>query len=207
MKKTKPSLVRQSGGSRSNLGGLDSERMEKQAVQAAVQQKAQQQTGSTAGSQSRQLKQSRAQAEQSKTKTHSPRAVGSLKQELIARPVEDMKDAFTSFFDINVLLNIDQESDSPAEQAKKREIHRRLRQLTQAEQEEAQKQFRLRMKQKQAEEKEKELKKQQSKEQEKKPLTPPSGKVNRKGLFLTGQSNKKKAQNRLQQQRRTIGTV
>jgi hypothetical protein len=197
-------VVRQSGGMRQSFGDFDSERMEGQAVQSAVSQKKAQQKGSSVPT--NKTGQS-AQQQQGQAQPPKPREVGSLWEELFVRPLSDIKDGLKSFFDLNSLMGINPEQDTPEEIAKKREMHRRYQQLTEAEQQEAKKKYELRMKQKQEEEKQKELKRQQIEEQKKASIAPPSGKNDKPGLFVGGKSGKARAQNRLQQQMKTMGTV
>lgn len=203
MKKGQSSVVRQSGGTRTSFGDFDSERLEDQALQSAVSQKgAQQKTGSVPTN-----KTSQSNQQQTQTQQKPPREVGSLWEELFVRPLTDIKDAFKSFFDLNNLFGINTEQDTPEEIAKKKEMHRRYQQLTEAEQQEAKKQYEKRLKQKQEEEKQKEIKRQQIEEQKKAAIAPPAGKSNKPGLFVGGKSGKARAQNRLQQQMKTMGTV
>ena len=204
MPKGSSSVVRQSGGTRQSFGDFDSERMEDQAIQSAVQHKsAQQKVGSVP---TNKIGQS-AQQQQGSAQPPKPREVGSLWEELFTRPASDIKDGLKSLFDLNSLLGINQEQDTPEEIAKKRAMIKRYQQLTDEEQQEAKKKYQLRMHQKQEEEKQKELKRQQIEEQKKAMIAPPAGKDDKPGLFVDGKSSKARAQNRLQQQMKTMGTV
>lgn len=206
MPKGPSSTANQANRMRQSFGNFDSESLEGQAAQSAFQQKtAQQKGGNTAVNQTNQSAQS-TQQQPVQARPQKPREVGSLSEELVTRPLHDIKEAMTSFFDLNSLLNISYE-DSPEEQAKKREMIRRYQQLTDAEKEEAKKKYELRMRKKQEEEKQKEIQRKQIEEQKKATIVTPSGKSDKPGLFVAGQSNKAKSQNKLQQQMKTMGTV
>ncbi len=203
MKKGAGAVTRQSGGMRQSFGGMssfDGERMEQQAIQGATQQKAvQQQSGSTGTSSSDQHNSSQAN-------THTPpREMGSLTDELVKRPAKDVAQELKGFFDLNSLLEINQE-DTPEEQAKKRQLHQRFQQLTQSEQKVAQEKYERELQKKQQEER---LKQQEEEEQRQKDATvmPEVGKVSRRGTALMGGSQKKKAAARMAHDRQRIGKV
>ena len=207
MKKGSTGVARKSGGMRPSFGGFDSERMEDQAVASAVSQKAlQQQSSNAPAKQSGQAGNQLAQQASQQAPAKPAREVGDFADELIKRPVKDVAVELGKFFDLNALLGINQEADTPEVKAKKKQLHQRYQQLTQAEQKVAQEKYQKELKKKQEEEKQKQLKKQQAEEEKKAEIAPPMGKMDKPGLFITGKSKKSKAQNRLQQQMKTIGT-
>ncbi len=211
MKKGPAPVARQSGGMRSvGLSGeIDSERLEQQAVQGAVANKAQQQQSSLAPSKpsAQSGGKSPQQQKQPQIQQPAPREVGTLKQELINRPLKDAVQEIKTFFDINRILGINKESDSPEEIARKKKLHQRWQNLTAAEQKVAQEKFERELKKKQEEEQQQQLKKQKQEEEQQQSIAPPSSVSKKPGLFVAGKSGKKKAQNRLQQQMKTMGTM
>lgn len=208
-------VTRASGGMRQNFGfkNIDSEHMEQQAMQGAVTQKAlQQQSSNTPIKQSAQSKnkkpqqstQSQAQKPQSLI---PPREVGSLKQELITRPAKDIIKELRKFFDINLLLGIDPINDTPEKQAKKKQLHARYQQLTEAEQKVARERYQQQLQQQQEEEKQQQVKKKKAQQQQQASIAPPSSVSKKPGLIGFGKGSKGKAMGRLQQQLKTIGVV
>lgn len=131
-----------------------------------------------------------------------PREVGSFTDELLKRPAADIFEGLKSFFDLNALLGINPATDTPEEQAKKRQIHQRYQQLTQDEQQEAQRQYQEEMERKQKEEQEAEEKRRR-KAQESQTIEAPSGQ--KKGPDAGGGSKKQKAQTKLQNDRKQLG--
>ncbi len=208
MKKGPAPVARRTGGMRSvGLSGeLDSERLEQQAMQGAAQAKSQQQQGALAsGNNSGQSTQSN--STQKKTQPRKPRQVSSFKQELAVRPAQDIKREIKSVFDLNSILGINQEADTPEEIARKKKLHQRWQQLTQAEQKVARDKYQKELKKKQEEEKRRQIENQKQEEAKQKTIAPPASVSKRPGLFVGGKTGKKKAQNRLQQQRKTMGTM
>jgi hypothetical protein len=131
-----------------------------------------------------------------------PREVSGFTDELIKRPVADIAEGLKSFFDLNALLGINTATDTPEDQAKKRQIHQRYQQLTQDEQQEAQRQYQEEMERKQKEEQEAEEKRRR-KAQESQTIVAPSGQ--KKGPDAGGGSKKQKAQTKLQNDRKQLG--
>lgn len=200
-------VTRQSGGMRQSFGGmsgLDSEKMEQQAMGGAMQQKtAQQQAGATP-TQSAQAQSSLAQ--QQGQPPPPPRELSSISEELLKRPVKDVWGGLRSLFDLNTLLEINP-GDTPEEQARKKQLHQRFQQLTEAEQQEAKKRYQQELQRKQAAEKEKQEKEQQRQQQAQAGALPSVGKTSKRGTALMGGSQKKKAAARLAHDRQTIGKV
>ena len=184
-------VTRQSGGMRSAMGsfGMDSERMEQQAMQGATQQKAIQQQAGNTGTKPN------PQQNQSQTQPAPPREVGSFTDELIKRPVKDVAKEISKFFDLNDLLGIKRD-DTPEEKARKNKTHQRYQQLTKEEQRVAQEKY------------QKSLQKKQQEEQQAQARTLPSvGKTSKRGTALMGGSQKKQAAARLEDSRKTIGKL
>jgi len=197
-------VTRASGGMRQNFGSknIDSEHMEQQAMQGAVQQKALQQQSSNTPT--KQPAQSQTQKPQLPT---PPREVGSLKQELITRPAKDIKKELFKFVDINLLLNIDPTNDTPEKQAKKKQLHARYQQLTEAEQKVAREKYQKTLQEKQEEEEQQQAKKEKAKQQKQASIAPPSSVSKRPGLIGVGKGSKGKTMGRLKQQLKTMGIV
>jgi hypothetical protein len=132
--------IRPGGGFRQSFGsGLSDEYEESGTTAAAVTQKQVAQQASVLG-QTGAAKQQTPTDNQSKEVTSEfakyqsqPRNVVNLKEELIVRPIKDIATTFKSFFDLNLLLNINQK-DSPDKQAKKKKIASNWQQLTAEEQ-------------------------------------------------------------------------
>ncbi|MBD3250796.1 MAG: hypothetical protein GF381_04505 [Candidatus Pacebacteria bacterium] len=135
-----------------------------------------------------------------------PRSVGSLKQELVSRPIQDAKGELVEFFNVNKLLGIDNQ-DAPEEQARKKKMHQRWKQLTEAEQKVAQQKYQQKLKQKQEEERQKQIQKQREQEQKSQQIAPPSSP--QKGPSLLGKGQKKSGKNlamgQLQRSRQSMG--
>ena len=73
-----------------------------------------------------------------------------LKDELVERPLQDIKKGLSNLFDLSVLFKVNTE-DSPEEQAKKKSLHQRFQKLTEEQQQVAQKQYQEEMQQKKLE--------------------------------------------------------
>lgn len=208
MKKGPAPVARRSGGMRSvGLSGeVDSERLEQQAMQGAVQSKSQQQQSSLAsGINPGQTNQPG--SSQKKPQQRQPRQVSSFKQELVERPAQDIVQGIKDMFDLNAILGINQEADTSEEIAKKKKLHQRWQQLTEAEQKVAREKYQKELQKKQEEEKQRQMEKQRQEQAKQDTIAPPSSVSKKPGLFVGGKSGKKKAQNRLQQQRKTMGTM
>jgi hypothetical protein len=187
---------------RSMMGGSDlyGDREVSQAVTGAVQHKAlTQQQGSTPTN----TKPSQ-QTGGAQRALISPREVSSFSEELIKRPLHDLGKELKLFVDLNELLGIAQ-GDTPEEQVKKKQLHQRYQQLTQAEQQVAKQKYQEKLQRRQEEEKAKEQKRQE--EQAKPSLPPPTGKKNLQGMFGMVGSQKKQAAQRLAFDRQRIGKL
>ncbi len=132
--------------------------------------------------------------------SQKPREVSSLKDELIYRPLADIKKGLTSIFDLNALLGINTE-DTPEEQAKKKQIHQRFQKLTEEQQQVVQKKYQEQMQQKKLEQEEEERKKQEEEAASQQSIIAPASP--KKGPIgpASGQSRKQRTQSLLQQSR------
>lgn len=188
---------RPSGGFSPGMGNFG-EHLDEAAMQSAAQQQAmQQQAGATPTAPA---------ATQAGAQPATPREVGSLQEELVKRPAQDIVAGLKSHFDINHLLGITPQ-DTPEQQAKKQEFHSRYQSLNQEQQQVAQKKFQEEMAKKKQEEEEKELQKQQQAQAEQQAVAPPSSP--KKGPIgpASGQSKKQSTVDRLTQQRQTLGNA
>lgn len=129
-----------------------------------------------------------------------PREVGNLGDELIKRPLADIKKGLASFFDLNALLGINP-GDTPEEQAHKKSMHQRFQKLTEEQQQVAQKKYQAEMQKKKMEQEEAEQKRQEEEAKQSQPIAAPSS--TKKGPVgpASGQSKKQKTQSMLEQSR------
>ncbi len=206
---------RRDGGFSATLGSPD-QHQDDAAMKAAVKQKQLQQQLSSnkkssgkGGSQpvaqaSRQEK--AAQLDQNLPQAESGREVRSLKEELVKRPVKDVKKGLASLVDLNDLLSIET-GDTPEEKAKKKQIHQRYQKLTEEQQTVAKKQYQEKLQKRKQEQEEEQRKKEAEQAQQQQAMAPPSSP--QKGPIgpASGMSRKKKAQTNLQQQRQGLGSV
>lgn len=200
------------GGFSQGMGGLN-EHMDESAMQAASQQKAlgQQQaatpTQSGAANASNPLQNliggqpDAAGAVQPR----QPREIGTLTQELVKRPVQDViRELTTNFFNVNTLLGI-KSADSPEDQAKKKQLHQRWQKLDKERQQVAQKRFQQEMQKKKQAEEETEAKKRQEEQRKAQSIQMPSSP--KKGPVGPSGSKKQRAVTQLEQDRKGIGKV
>lgn len=131
-----------------------------------------------------------------------PRPVGTLAEELVARPVQDVIAGIKSLFDINALLGINPQTDSPEDQARKQKMHQRWQQLDQEQQQVAQQKYQQEMQKKQAEEEEKQRRQQEAAAANQTIQAPSSPK---KGPEGPGGSKKQKAVTKLENDRKQLG--
>ncbi len=182
---------RPGGGFNQGMGAFNEE-MDQQSMQTALQQKALTQQQSVTPTQAAAASQGPAQ----------PREVGTLTEELLQRPAKDVAEGLVSFFDLHKLLNINPETDTPEEQAQKRQMHQRYQEMTEAEKAEAQKNAKMAMEQKQHDLQVEEQKKQAEAQQDKQ-LNIPTGKKD--GPVGPGQkSHKQDMVAKLQHDRKTL---
>ena len=128
------------------------------------------------------------------------REVGDLSEELVKRPLVDIKKGLASIFDLNALFGVNTE-DTPEEQAKKKSMHQRFQKLTEEQQQVAQKKYQEEMQQKKMEQEEEEKKRQEEEAKQQDVIVAPAS--TKKGPIgpVSGQSKKQKSQNMLQQSR------
>lgn len=187
------------GGFNPGMGDLN-EHLDENAMQAAVQQKALAQQGTTTS----QSSSSNQKAAGSQTGIPAqPREVGSLAEELLERPAQDVRQQLVDLFDINRILGISLEQDDPGTQARKKQLHSRWQQLNQEQQQYAQQKYKEEMEKKKQEEQEKQAREQQAKQAEQQQLAVPSSP--QKGPVGPGGSKKSRAVQKLQQDRQTLG--
>ncbi len=200
------------GGFNSNLGGF-SEHLDENAMQSAMQQKqlSQQQTSTQQGTgkagtnplldKTNALDQ---KPSQGTFQPAQPREVGSIKDELLSRPVKDVVKGLASLFDIGALLGIKVE-DTPEDQAKKQQLHQRWQKLDQEQQQVAQQKYQAKMQAEkhQREEEEQRQQAEQARAQERivMPSSPKKGPVGPAG------SKRKRTEDMMEHQRKTLGNA
>lgn len=198
------SRPRPGGGFNQGFGNFSDEHLNESAMQSAMQQKQMtQQAGQVAGSPNPAAKKTNNPAP-SAIQKQQDRQIGTITEEVFKRPLADIVTSIKSIFDINALFNIDPTTDSPEEQAKKKQLHQRWQQLDQEQQRVVQEEFQRRMQKKQQEEQE-ELQKKQMEEQKKKeqvvmPSSPKKGPVGP----ASGKSNKQNMMDKMQMDRKTL---
>jgi hypothetical protein len=170
----------------------------------AISEMAQQMSsGGGAGQSTLSPQQAQALQQQAGMGDASPREVGTLKEELITRPLADITKGIRSIFSVETLLGVENTPQDPALQAKKKQTHQRFSQLTQEEQAVARERFQREMERKQKMVEEEQIRKQQAAQQ--KVITMPSSP--QKGPAGPAGSKKQKAMQQLQDDRTKIGTV
>lgn len=195
---------RTSGGFNQGLGQYNdnfSEHMDANAMQAAVQQKALAQQGTSSA-------QPATGGSALGTPTEpaapvAPREVGTIQEELINRPVQDVVEGVKSIFNVYELLGINPATEDPETQAKKQQLHQRFERLTQEDQQVVQQKYEAEMKKKQHEEQEKAARDQQEKAAAAQTIVMPSSP--QKGPIGPADAHKPKAVQRLEQDRKTLG--
>lgn len=191
-----------------------SEHLQSSAMQQAMQQKtaAQKQADPKAGQTSPAKKQQQAAAQQLQQQQESgqtqpqqqpPREVGTVKQEF-QRMGADVKTQLREFFSINTWLGIDPETEDPEEIAKRKQVHQRWQNLNKEQQAVAKKMYQEELErkkqQREEEERRKQIKEQKAKEEVPMPSSPQKGPIGP----AAGKSRKKKAMQKLQQDRQGI---
>lgn len=175
--------------------GSMNEHLNEDAVQTAMQQKALGQQQAAAPTQAHPQP-----AQHPLAPDAQPREVGSLQEELLHRPVADIGSELKAFVDPYQLLNINPETDTPEEQAQKKQLHQRFTKLEAEDEQEAKKQFNLRMQQRQQQLKEDQMKQQQQ-AQAKQTFVVPGGKKDGPVGPGGGKSKKADTMQQMQQQR------
>ena len=191
--------ARPGGGFNAGLGQCG-EHLDEDAAQMAGQQKqlAQQQT-QVAGTPNPAQKGTGQQPAQQR----QPREVGSILEETVLRPAQDIAQELVHFFDLSSILQINPKTDTPEEQAKKKQLHARYQQLTEEQQKVAKKRFQEEQQRKKQQEEEK-LRKKQLEEQQKQtfvmPASPKKGPIGP----ASGQSNKQNMVEKLNRDRQQM---
>jgi hypothetical protein len=139
---------------------------------------------------------------QPQTPQIKPREVGSIQEELIQRPVQDIFTELKGFFDVNKLLGIDSAKDDPQTQARKKQMLQRWNNLNSEQQEVAKQRYQAEMKKKQQLEQEKQQKEQQKQQQSASSIEVPSSP--KKGPVGPAGSKKQKVVQKLQNDRKTL---
>jgi hypothetical protein len=201
---------RPSGGFNQGLGQFNDnfgEHLDENAMQAAVQQKALAQQGTSSAQPAAQI--APGQPDQSALGSPEPagvptepRELGTVQEELLQRPAHDIVEGLKSFFDIYSLLEINPETDDPQTQAHKKQMLDRWQRLNQEQQQVAQEKYQFEMKKKQEEEARAQQLEQQRQAAAHQTLNVPSGP--RKGPNAQG-APKPRAVQKLEEDRKTLG--
>jgi len=190
---------RPGGGFNPGMGGSN-EHMDESAMQSAVQQKALSQQASQPNAQ--QIAQQAAQNQQQGASQAPPREIGTIGEELLVRPAQDLLKGLASIFDLNAMLGLSPaQIETPEEKAKKQQTLQRFNKLTEEDQAYARRKYQERLKQKEAEEQEKEQKRQIEAQKSQEVIVPSSTK---KGPEGPSGNKKKQAVTKLQNDRKTL---
>lgn len=179
--------------------------------ESALQQAGAQKTLSQAAADPKQAATAAAAAAQNQAQatgqdvTKPPRAVGSIKDELITRPLHDIWQEVKSFFSLNTWLGIKSDTQTPEEKQRKIATHKRWQQLNEEQQALVKQRYQEELKKKEIEEEQKQQRKQMEEQKKKEqPLILPSSP--KKGPIgpASGMSSKKRTTTLLQQQRQML---
>lgn len=194
--------ARQSGGFNAAPGGagLGGEHLDESAFQQMMQSKQAGLQGSQAGSA---LQGQTSAGTQKRGAQRAPRLVAPLKEPSYF--VQDLAKSLGSFVDINKILGVE-DTDTPDQQARKKQFHQRYQRLSQDEQAYVQKKYQQDMKEKQQQEEEKERKKQAEQEEKNQRQIESPTKPKKGPVGLTG-NRKQKAKTIVQRQRQKLGSV
>lgn len=202
---TKPAVAPRPMGGFNQGFGDSNEHLDAQAMQTAVKQQAlTQQLGSNGPTAKTPLGQSGRPPTTSPTEPNTP-AVGTLQEELVTRPIQSVAKELVAFFDINRLLDIDPVQDPPEIQARKKAIHQRWGQLTEAQQHVAEQQYQAELAKKKHDQEQIEQEKIEKERASQSTLVIPSSV--RKGPIgpAAGQSHKTSTIQAMQHERQTLG--
>ncbi len=198
---------RPSGGFNQGFGNFNDsfEHIDDQAMQSAVQQKALGQSGtsSTQSATGGSALGSKPPLSGPAAQTTAPRPMGSLTDELILRPAQDIGKGLLSLFDLNSLLGVNAEKDDPQTQAKKKQMLQRWNQLNEEDQAQVKKRYQEEMQKKQQAEQAEQAKKQQAEQAKAQQVVVPSSPKN--GPIGPSGSGRNRAVNKLEQDRKTLG--
>jgi len=198
---------RTSGGFNQGLGNFNDsfgEHLDENAMQSALQQKAQGQQA-TASAQSTTggsaLGTPDTAGNLGASAPLKPRSLGTIPEELVTRPAQDVVTGLKSIFNISEILGINPVTDDPATQAKKQQMLKRWENLDAEQREVAQQNYKIEMEKKQRAEQEKQALEQQRKQAAARQVTVPSSP--RKGAAAQG--GKPKAVQQLEDDRKMLG--
>lgn len=210
---------RQLGGFNQGLGDGFDEHLEANDMQAAVQQKALGQQATLSGQPTTggsALGTHHQAGSATGTDTHGdstgnlahaaepapPREVGTLSEELIKRPAQDVVAGLKSFLDVSELLGVKSEDD-PQTKARKKQIAHNFEKLEAEDQAFVRKKYQEEMEKKQREQQEEEERKRQAEAAQEQDLAMPSSP--QKGPVGPGGQKKPAAVMKLEQDRKTLG--
>jgi len=208
MSQSQPALRPRAGGGGFSQGiGQFNDYYDEAAMETAVQQKslAQQSTSSAQSDTGGSALGAQGQSPQAQSAAQppKPREVGSIKDELVVRPIQDVAAGLKSIFDINQLLGINPDQDDPQTKLRKQQMLQRWQKLEAEDQEVAKRIFQRDMQKRQQEEQEKEIRKQQEEERKNQQMVIPSSPS--KGPVGPGGQKKPAAVMKLEQDRKTLG--
>ncbi|PIR59238.1 MAG: hypothetical protein COU69_01475 [Candidatus Pacebacteria bacterium CG10_big_fil_rev_8_21_14_0_10_56_10] len=193
--------ARPGGGLNSHAGAAPHEHLDEAALREAVNHKQHQQQ-SSASTPGQTAKSQQDSHQQSSSRPHQPRSVGTLRQELVGRPLADIGRDLKSLIDINTLLGISYQD--PRLQAKQHQLHQRWQQLTQDEQDYSRRLYQQKVERQRQDEQRQEEKEQAEQADAQQPVVAPSSQP--KGpVGLIGLSRREQATTRIAQQRQTLG--
>lgn len=203
------SRPRPGGGFSQGMGQFTDEYLEESDMQQAMGQKSltQQQADPATMAAAAAGQKQQHQAAQSGAMPQPPREIGSIKDELITRPIHDIWTEIKKFFSLNTWLGINPDTQDPQKQQKMAAIHKRYQQLDAEQQEVAKKQYHEKLQKKKAEEEEKQRRKQQEEQQKQQSIAMPHSP--QKGPIgpSSGKSRKSNTADLLEQDRKTMSTV
>jgi hypothetical protein len=203
MNSPKPAAIARTGGGFNRMADDFGEHLEVNAMQQAVQQKAlSQQQASGAG----QAVQPPQQGQQTTpgVPPDPPREIGTVQEEF-KRMGQDVATGVKDFFSINTWLQINPEAKDPEELAKRRQVHARFKELDEEQQAVARQMYEAELQKKKAAEEEEAQRKQAQEAQKEQELPMPSSP--QKGPVGPAGSGKKRAIQKLQQDRQGIRSL
>lgn len=199
----KPSFqARPGGGFNPGLGQFNEHLDESSMMQAASQKAATQQGVSPASAMPAAMAQQLRQGG-SPGGGAGPRDVGSLADELIKNPAQDISEGLKSFFSLNTWLGIDPpKPDGPDEIQRKQQLHQRYQRLDQEQQQIVQQKYQMELQKKRQQEQMDAQRHQQEEAQKAQQIEMPSSP--QKGAAAPGGSKKQKAVTKLQNDRKSL---
>lgn len=204
----KPAMrARPGGGMNQGLGQfgehLDESALAQAGAQKALSQAAADPAGAMSAAQGQKIKQQMQDGGVGQP-DRPPRSVGSITDELIKRPAQDIWAEIKSFFSLNTWLGIKANTIDPIKKQKQMATHRRWQQLNQEQQALAKQKYQEELKKKELEEEEKQRRKQAEEEQKQQQVVMPSSPKKGPVGPASGQSKKKQTTQLMQQQRQML---